>query len=199
MNTRFLPALSLVGFCFSATATAASPQDFLIVPGHSIGRTALGPNGAAELKRLPPPAAQDNGMMQTRDVWVSRHSGRTDTLFIHDINNGVFDNVKPADGVTLDTIRITSPQFHTQNGLSTRSTFAEIRRCFPHVRDDHFHPQLYVDARRGIAFEFKRPVKPASQCIAITVFSPTKETDQAPPTQSQVDGLLKDSPIGVGR
>jgi hypothetical protein len=192
MNTPLIQALALVGFCLSATVTAAPTHDFLIVPGRSIGRTALGPNGAAELKLLPSPAAQDNGMNQHYRVWVSHKEGRTDTLFTHDTNNGVFDNVKPTDGVTLDSIRITSPQFHTQSGLSTRSTLAEIRRRFPHVHDDHFHPQLYIDARHGIAFEFAPLIKRTSHCIAISVFP--AGSDIAETTQSQVDGLLKDAP-----
>ncbi len=199
MNTQLIPALLLAGLCVTAPISAASAHDFLIVPGRSIGRTALGPNGAAELERLPSPAANDNGMNQNYNVWVSHKAGRTDTLFTHDTNNSVFDNVKPTDGVTIDTIRITSPQFHTQNGISTRSTLAEVRRRFPHVHDDHFHPQLYIDARHGIAFEFRHPLSLASRCIAITIFSPTKEADQVPPTQSQVNGLLKDSPTAAGR
>jgi hypothetical protein len=192
MTTPPFPALLLAGFCVTASVSAASAHDFLIVPGRSIGRTALGPNGAAELKRLPPPAAEDNGMNQHYKIWVSHKAGHTDTLFTHDTNNGVFDNVKPTDGVTLDTIRITSPQFHTQNGISTHSTLTEVQRHFPHARADRFNPQIYTDVRRGIVFEFTRPLSPASRCLAISVFP--AGSDIAETTQSQVSSLLKDAP-----
>ncbi len=197
MNTPLIPALLLAGFCVTAPISAASAHDFLIVPGRSIGQTALGPNGAAELERLPPPAANDNGMNQNYNVWVSHKAGRTDTLFTHDTNNSVFDNVKPTDGVTIDTIRITSPQFHTQNGISTRSTLAEVRRHFPHARADRFNPRIYFDVRHGIVFEFTRPLSPASRCLAISVFPPG--SDIAETTQSEVNETLKDAPTAGGR
>lgn len=186
----FLTCLVLAGLCLSAPAGTALADNFLIVPGRSIGRTALGRNGLAELKRLPPPDAQDNGMNQHYSVWVSHKAGRTDTLFTHDTNNGVFDNVKPTNGVTIDTIRITSRQFHTRNGISTASTLAQVRRRFPHAHADRFNPQVYTDAQRGIVFEFTRPLSSASRCLAISVSPPG--ADIAETTQSQVSGLLKD-------
>lgn len=191
MNTQLIPALLLAGLCGTASVSADPAHDFLIVPGHSIGRTALGPNGSAELKLLPPPAANDNGMNQNYNVWISRKAGRTDTLFIHDTNNGALDNVKPTNGATIDTIRITSPQFHTQDGISTRSTLAEVRRRFPNARADKFTPQVYDDLRHGIAFEFTQPINPASRCRAISVQSPGSH--HAMTTQSQVEDLLESS------
>ncbi len=192
MNTRLLTASVLAGLCGTASVSAAPAGNFLIVPGHRVGQTALGPNGAAELNRLPTPAAEDNGMMQTHNVWVSHHSGRTDTLYVHTVANAAIGDtpVKPADGVTIDTIRVTSPQFHTQSGISTRSTLAQIRRRFPDARADRFNPQIYIDVRRGIVFELVRPLSPASRCIAISVFPPG--ADIAETTQSQVNGLLKE-------
>ena len=190
---RLLTMLAFAGLCGAASVSAAPVNRFLIVPGRSIGQTALGPNGSAELKRLPPPVASDNGMMQTRLVWTSHASGRTDTLFIHGVRNGALAHVKPVGGTTIDTIRITSPQFHTRSGISTKSTLAEVRRRFPRIRRDRFHPQLFVDAQCGIAFEFPQPPKPASRCLGISIFPPTADADQIPPTQSQVNMLLQDS------
>lgn len=172
MNTQLATAFVLAGLCVTASVSAASAHDFLIVPGHSIGQIALGPNGAAQLRRLPPPDASDDGMSQQRLVWVSRTSGRTNTLYLHTTANGALD-VRPLSGETVDTIRITSRQFHTQSGISTGSTLAQIRRRFPVTHSASAKNQtLYDDPRWGISFEFAVPVTPASRCIGITVYTP---------------------------
>ena len=192
MNPSLI-CLALAALCLSASAGTALADNFLIVPGRSIGQTALGPNGAAELKHLPKPSAEDNGMMQSHLVWVSHTSSHADTLFIHTTRNGALGNVKPVDGVTIDTIRITSRQFHTQNGISTASTLAQIRRHFRTARVDKFNPGIYVDARQGISFELARPVTPASRCIGISIYPPSSDFGSAETDQSEVDDLLKDS------
>ncbi len=195
MNARFLTALAFAGLCLAASVNAAPAGNFLIVPGHSIGQTALGPNGAAELSHLPKPAAEDSGMMQSSRVWVSKTSGHTDTLFVHTVANAAMGDtpVKPTDGVTINAIRITSRQFHIQSGISTASTLAQVRRRFPDAHANHFTPQIYDDARHGISFEFAQPVRPASRCIGIVVYPPSSRSGSAETTQNQVDDLLKNS------
>ena len=193
MHPRLWPVLALAALCLSGFASAAPADHFLIVPGRSIGQTALGPDGAAELKRLPAPTAGDNGMMQTHNVWVLHHAGRTDTLYVHTVANAALGNapVKPAGGVTIDVIRITSPQFHTQHGISTRSTLAQVRRRFPQALPNRFHPQVYGDAKRGISFEFAPPLSPASRCLAVTVYPPFSSPHAgAAVTQSNIHALL---------
>ena len=144
----------------------------LIIPGQSIGQTHLGKNGSFYLKKLPHPDASDAGMSQTRQVWVSKkESQRTDTLFIHTVSNGAL-NVQPFDGRTIDNIRVTSPWFHTYNGISTGSTKAQIRRYFPNARPIDGSPTLYDDAKQGIAFEFAQNPTAGSPCIAIMVHPP---------------------------
>ncbi len=194
MTLRLLPALSLAACCLCATSGAAPADPFLVVPGHRIGQTTLGPNGSAMLKRLPRPAAQDSGMMQSSLVWVSRAPGRADTLFVHTVANAAFDPiVKPVKGVTISEIRVTSRQFHTQSGISTASTLAQVRQRFPEARADRFNPAVYDDSRRGIAFEFAQPVRPSSRCIGISVIKPSP--DSAVTTQSQVNDLLKEARV----
>lgn len=192
MSARSLTFLAITSVCMTASVSATPTDNFLIVPGHRIGQTALGPNGAAELKHLPKPSAEDDGMMQRRLVWVSHTSGHADTLFIHTTANGAYGNVKPVDGVTIDTIRITSRQFHTRNGISTASTLAQIRRRFRTARVDKFNSGTYVDARQGISFELARPVSSASRCIGISIYPPSSGSDSAETDQSEVDDLLKD-------
>ena len=196
MNTQFLAGIAFFGLCLSVSVSTASAGNFLIVPGKSIGQTVLGPNGAAELKRLPAPAAEDNGMMQTHLVWVSRTPGDRNTLYLHGISNSVYDNVNPANGMTINEIRITSRQFHTRSGISTASTLAEVRRRFPAIRPVCGTPGLFEDTPHGIAFEFAQPVTPESRCIGISVVKPLPGgSGSGVTTQSDVDRLLNDSRV----
>ncbi len=163
----------------------ARPDALLIVPGHGIGRTPLGPNGTAFLGRLPPPAAGNDGMQQEHLVWTFKtRTGALQTLYIHTVTNAAL-NVRPLNGVTIDEIRVTSSKFHTRGGLRTGSTLAAVRRQFPHLRPLRWEPHLYDDARRGIAFEFA-----GTRCTAITVYPPGKsnvDVDNA----ATVSDLLK--------
>ena len=152
-------------------SAAAPDTSNLIIPGQSIGQTHLGSNGAFYLKKLAKPDAVDAGMSQTRQVWVSKKGQRTDTLFIHTVSNGAL-NVQPIQGVTIDSIRVTSPWFHTSSGLSSGSTLAQIRHQFPNVRPLEGNQHLYDDAKQGIAFEFARNATAQSPCIAIMVHPP---------------------------
>ena len=193
MNTHFI-RLALAGLCLNALAGTALADSFLIVPGRSIGRTTLGPNGAAQLRRLPPAAAGENGMQQTRLVWTSPAS--RDTLYIHAINNSVEDGLKPANGASINEIRVTSRRFHTANGISTASTLAQVRRLFPDARPVSGAPNLYSDTRHRIAFEFALPLRPASRCIGISVLKPLPHgSGDAVTTQSEVDSLLKNGRV----
>ncbi len=150
----------------------AQTGDNLIIPGQSIGQTHLGRNGDLYLKKLPRPDGMDIGMSQTRQVWVSKKgSQRTDTLFIHTVSNGAL-NVQPIQGVTIDNIRVTSPWYHTHDGLSTGSTFSQIRHRFPNAHPVDGDRTLYDDAKLGIAFEFAQSATAGSPCIAIMVHPP---------------------------
>jgi len=192
MKTLFA-RLALAGLCLSAFAGAASADNFLIVPGRSIGRTVLGPNGTAELSRLPMPSACDNGMQQTSLVWTSPTS--RDTLYIHGINNSVEDGLNPMNGMSINEIRVTSRRFHTINGVSTASTLAQVRRHFPDARPVSGAPNLYDDRRHGIAFEFAQPVLPSSRCIGVSVIKPLPHgSGDGLTAQSEVDNLLRNAP-----
>lgn len=189
-----LTRLALAGFCLNTFAGAAPADSLLIVPGRSIGRTVLGPNGAAELSRLPPANASDNGMQQTSLVWTSPTS--RDTLYIHAINNSVENDLKTMNGTSINEIRVTSRRFHTINGISTASTFAQVRRHFPDARPVNGTPNLYDDRRHGIAFEFAQPVLLSSRCIGVSVIKPLPHgSGDAVTTQSEVDGLLKNARV----
>ena len=192
MNFRIAPVFALV--VLIAGACAAAPQKaHQIVPAHSIGQAELGAQGAKTLARLPRPDAGDAGMSQTMNVWVSTGQGRRDTLFIHTVSNGALD-VKPTNGVTIDTIRVTSPWYRTRGGIGPGSTLAQIRRQFPSIRP--LDSRLVFDAKgQGIAFEFPKAATSSMSCIAVTVHS---RGDASIPTASQVAEVLKNGSIHPG-
>jgi hypothetical protein len=187
-----LLAASFALFAATPWQAAAEPgEDQLIVPGKSIGKTHLGPNGTAYLKDLPKPNASDPGMSQNRLIWISGKAPELNILFIHTVNNGVID-AKPSEGVTIDEIRITSKEFQTREEIQCGSTLAQIRKAFPEIQPAKDLPgSIYQDAARGIAFEFMEDANDESFCIAITVFAPNAARVS---TRDQIAGLLKDRP-----
>ncbi len=176
MKNAFTPLL-LSAFLFGAAyvAPAAPPNAYLIVPGHRIGHTLLGRDGARTLASLPKPTHSDAGASQRYYVWASPAAhGKPHTLFVHAVANGA-RNVKPLDGVTIDTVRVTSPAFATQSGLHVGSTLSQIRHQFPHLRSVNLFKNphtLYDDKSRGIAFEFASHPNASSRAVAVTVHTP---------------------------
>lgn len=171
--TLLASALLLGSVC---AASAAPPNAYLVVPGHRIGHTLLGADGKRTLAALPKPTHSDAGMSQQYFVWTSPAShGKPHTLYIHAVDKGALD-AKPTDGLTIDTIRVTSPAFATKDGLHVGSTLSQIRHQFPHLRSTSrfTNPShtLYDDKSRGIAFEFASRPKPNSRAIAVTVHTP---------------------------
>ncbi|MEH2083417.1 MAG: hypothetical protein V7K89_26595 [Nostoc sp.] len=145
----------------------AITDDYLIIPGQSIGQTHLGRNGAFYLNKLPKAAASDTSMQQTKLVWVSKKKDqRSDTLYIHTIANAAQLNA-PIRGVFINQIEITSPSFHTSDGISTGSTKGQIFRHFPNARPLKGSKIMYSD--KGIAFEFANSAAD-SPCISIAVY-----------------------------
>src|ERR1700733_14367470 len=160
--------IALFGAAILEDASAQSGSN-LIVPGQSIGQTPLGRFGADDLAKLPKPDADDSGMGKYRSVWLSKNqAGRKDTLYIFSIANDPRD-VQPRNGVTIQLIRVTSPWYHTANGISTGKTLSQILRRFPGARSTDQSQNLYDDAQQGIAIEFAGRATTKSPCIAIMV------------------------------
>lgn len=189
MKNTFTPLLLSALLLGSVCAASATPLNaYLVVPGHRIGHTLLGRDGARTLASLPKPTGSDAGMSQRYFAWTSPAAhGQPHTLYIHATHNGLTD-VKPLDGLTIDTVRVTSPAFATQRGLHVGSTFAQIQRWFPHLRSINSAHTLYDDKARGIAFEFASRPKPSSRAIAVTVHTPGQA---ATATAYQVRETLK--------
>ena len=150
---------------------AKSGDPMIIAPGKRIGKMALGPNGAETLKRFGQPDIRDAGMMQTRQVWLTK-GNRNATLYIHTTANGAIDE-KPDNGVSIDIVRTSSGIFHTTAGIRVGSTRTQVLRSFPRARRAHEIKEavIYSEPRKGIAFEFANDSATA-RCIGITVFIP---------------------------
>ena len=177
---------AVLGLLLTATAQA---DPFLVIPGRSLGRTHLGLNGAAELKRLPTPTATDAAMMHDELVWVSRptRGGGPNTLYIRTLSNSVLDT--PAPGVTIYEIRATSPLFHTRGGISPGSTLAQIHRRFPQGRLVKTPGNFYVADHQGIAFAFTHAPQYTTHYVAVSVYPP--DTGHNLATFVQVSDLIK--------
>ena len=143
----------------------------LIVPGKSIGKMALGPDGAEVLEGFGEPDIRDVGMSQTRQVWLGK-GNRDTTLCIHTVANGALD-AKPQEGMTIDAVRTSSGSFHTVSGIAVGSTLMQIQHSFPHARRVQARGSsvVYEDSQRGIAFEFAHD-RATARCIGITVLTP---------------------------
>ena len=193
MNTLTNAALALAALTFStaAPALAAPSNAFLVAPGHRIGHTLLGSDGTRTLAALPKPYRSDVGMSQRYYVWTSPAAhGEPHTLFVHAVSNGAL-NVTPLSGLTLDTIRVTSPRYATKAGLHVGSTLAQIRHQFPQLRSANSDATLYDDKKRGIAFEFARRPDASTRAIAVMVHTPGKFY---PVTARQVRAVLQEVP-----
>jgi hypothetical protein len=160
----------------------------LIRPGESIGRTHLGTKGGLDLKKLPQPDLMDSYTSHSVRVWISKKAGRRDTLFIKTVNNGTL-GVQALDGVSIELMRATSPWYRTPNGLSTGSTFAQIRREFPDARPVDNDQKLYDDIKGGIAFEFARSPTADSPCVAVMVHP---RGEQRVASAEEVENLLRE-------
>ena len=126
-------------------------------------------------------------------LWLAKKTApgrRPDTLYIDTQGDGAGAD-PPTHRVTVTAIRVTSPFFHTEDGIGPGSTLARIRRRYPHARrgetltstaDDDLSPTQagtrhtvtpYTDPARGIAFELPgaHPTG-ATRCTAVWVFFP---------------------------
>jgi hypothetical protein len=186
---RVLAILFALAIALRSGIGAEPSKDTLIVPGSNIGKTHLGPDGEKTLKQLPAPTASEGGMSQERLIWLSGKQPQR-ILFIHTTANGALD-AKPPDGVTIDEIRITSPAFHTREGIHCGSTLAQIRAAFPGIRPGASTPDIYEDSAHGIGFEFEDKPGRDSPCIAITIFLPGSPHST---TRQQIDELIKNHP-----
>ena len=142
-----------------------------IVPGYRIGTLQL----KSYTGQLPlgKPDASDAGMSHYHYLWISKqrehHQMRTYTTFAAAVSNSPING---GPGQTIESIRATSPFFHTVNGIAVGASLATVKRRFRHLRQDPDRANILIDSGAGIAFEYAtaHPTA-ASRCVAITVFN----------------------------
>jgi len=142
----------------------------LIVPGTSIGLTALGQN-AESLAVLGQPDLSDAAMGK---AWMSWYSKKTDDKGFKSelmICTGYKDSEMKEK--VIKEIRINSPDFKTGNGNGSGQTLETIQHEFPNLKLVSAYNntalktevQIYDEVNDGIAFEIQQHGK----CIAVIV------------------------------
>lgn len=143
--------------------------DKLIIPGKSIGQTALNDNGADVIKRLGRPDAGDAAMGKSMSIWYADHDSTGYQTMIYTTRQmGTEDDVS-----RVKQIRITSPWFATKDNVHVGSTLQDIDGFYKTDRFATFNnknKELYTIFKDdiGIAFEIDQQ----GECKAIVVFDP---------------------------
>ena len=173
----------------------ADPSPALIEPGLRVGQIRIGESREAVEHALGKPADQDAAMGgRLTEVWRSgpgvgsRANDRKEELVIRFQGPGAGGN--PGEPTVVVQIRLTSPYFRTASGISVNSSFAEIKKTYPHSdseesRDwgnslppssDKSPKEGLVDQVAGIAFEFRAGARANADdrgyCLAIHIFPP---------------------------
>jgi hypothetical protein len=174
---------------------AGGPSPELIEPGLRVGQVRIGESREAVERVLGKPSDQDADMGgKLTEVWRSgpglgnKANGRKEELEIRFQGPGAGGN--PRKPAVVVQIRLTSSYFRTASGISVNSSFAEIRKTYPHSDSeeskewanslppgsDKSPKEGLVDQVAGIAFEFRAGARANADkrgyCLAIHVFPP---------------------------
>lgn len=128
-------------------AWSASAQEYEVVPGQRIGLIEIGMNRRAVHNKLGQPSGtyRLRGRRLRGDYWLSSDNSNTLRVFYN-------------AAARVSQISVTSPRFTTPEGLNSRSSLAEVRRSYPHLKVLRVSARgdidYYYDSRQGIAFEF---------------------------------------------
>jgi hypothetical protein len=173
----FAAACCLVFLC----AAVASAQEYDVVPGQRIGWIEIGMSRQTVQGKLGKPSGTYSltGKGARGDYWLSSDNSNTLRVFYNGAGR-------------VSQISVTSPNFKTPEGLSTRSGLAEIRRAYKNLKvlkvSARGDIDYYYDSRRGLAFEATDQMDAHTSLVmrlyAILVFrpgtSPQPEPDEHP-------------------
>ncbi len=155
------------------TLVKTTDEKQLIVPGKSIGLTHLGQN-AETLASLGRPDFSDAAMGKAWSTWYSKDNKKNEL--------NIYTTYKDSEMTekVIRLIRITSPEFKTEEGISTGSSINTIRSSYPKLvitgkyKDAGESVEIYDAMDSGIAFEIKK-----ESCISIIVHETGKKvTDE---------------------
>lgn len=165
-----------LGLLAVAATPTPTPDDFLVVPGRSLGHVRLGDN-AATFSQLGKASFGDAARQKAWGTWFGPRAANGAARSELDIYTALTHN--NVDSHTVQVIRATSPWFHLANGLRPGSSLEAIRAAhgpLPLVATyrlpDGAH-YLYDDVARGIAFEADTTAA-FGCCQALIVHAPGK-------------------------
>ena len=175
---RFTPLFLLLGLGLSAAGPAPAPaDDFLVVPGRSLGHTHIGAPSSS-LSMFGKGAYDDAAMQKAWSTWFGARSADGSPRSELDIYTAPQDN--DVDHHTVQVMRATSPWFHLANGLRVGSSLEAILAAYGKLPlaatyPVHDHPHyLYDDVARGIAFETDAKTAYGC-CVALIVHAPASQ------------------------
>lgn len=195
---RYTPVLLLAGLLLSAAGPApadapAPTEEFLVVPGQSLGHTQIGAP-ASSLRMFGRGAYDDAAMQKAWSTWFGPRPADSSPRSELDIYTAPQNN--DVDHHTVQIIRATSPWFHLANRLRVGSSLEAIRAAYGKLPlaatyPVHDHPRyLYDDVARGIAFETDAK-NDFGCCVALIVHAPGKPVMQ---TELSMPEYLKEVP-----
>jgi len=147
----------------------------LIVPGKSIGQTALQMKAEVINQILGKSDRSDAAMGKSWAVWYSRPTAsdtiRKETTIYFATNMG-----GPDEASRVKQIRVTSPFFQTAGHVGVGTPLKAIQQAFPNLKAAKTYTSVKTkqsitildDAASGIAFEFN----PSQTCVAVVVHEP---------------------------
>lgn len=152
--------------------TVAPEVNLTVVPGRSIGNVKLGQDSQT-LGFLGPADLSDSAMGKSWQTWYSASgqvSGKSE------LNLFTTYKDKKMDGKVVRQIRITSPDFKTESGIHTQTTFDDLQKLMPdldyigHFRNPGTtnNVELYDAPDLGIAFEIENDGS-SKRCIALII------------------------------
>lgn len=160
----------------SSDSLEADPleAEYLIIPGESIGKIALGMNPYEVEKKLGEPDLQDAAMGKAWLTWRGErdmHNNETAlNIYVAFKDNSMKEKV-------VKQVRVTSSAFHTADSMRVYASMEQIRNHFPEIeavgeyKSDGRTFTVYDAIQKGIAFDF---VEANGQYIstAISVHTP---------------------------
>jgi hypothetical protein len=145
-------------------------ENRLIIPGKSIGLTAINDKADSVFKKLGKPDEGDAAMGKSIQTWYSK--SETDTTKYSTTIYFTTNMGGPDEATRAKQIRVTSPFFMTAERIGVNSVLESVSHYFPlaiktAVYKDAAKKPVYIydDTKAGIAFE----INDQNKCVGITI------------------------------
>ncbi|GAA3922964.1 hypothetical protein GO495_02355 [Chitinophaga oryziterrae] len=163
----------LLTFLITAVQPVIAQTAWRIEPGKYIGNTKLGVSGEELGKQLGHPDGGDAAMGKAWSIWYSHKADNSlDSSRYLAVYLSIGAVGSGNEGMHVKQVRINTASFKTKAGIKVGSSYASVKKAFPHISraavyEDtmrHKRLELYDDVKGGIAFEIAGKV-----CTAVTV------------------------------